>query len=141
MFFNRKVLNTMMLAALMVLPTHSETVRASDDQTRVARDIIRTLEAYAVYKMGQYDLAFERYLALAKDGNHQGMLNAAKMYAEGKGVAQSDSESFRWYRTAAEAGVQTGMEETANAYRKGIGVQKDPERARYWETRAEEAGR
>lgn len=133
----RHALKTMTFAALVTLIPHATTAHASDDQTRVARDMIRTLEAYAVYKMGQYDLAFERYLALAEDGNRQGMLNVANMYSEGKGVAQSDSKAFSWYRKAAEIGDRTSMEEIASAYRTGKGVQKNAERARYWEMRAQ----
>ena len=123
------------LAVLVALAPQATTVRASEDQIRVARDMIRALEAYAVYKMGQYDLAFERYLKLAEDGNRQGMLNVANMYSEGKGVEQSDRKAFSWYLQAAEIGDRSAMEEVASAYRTGKGVQEDTERARYWETR------
>ncbi|MFO8140569.1 MAG: sel1 repeat family protein [Marinobacter sp.] len=132
----RHALKTMALTVLIALAPHATTASASDDQLRVARDMIRTLEAYAVYKMGQYDQAFERYLALAEDGNRQGMLNVANMYSEGKGVAQSDSKAFGWYRSAAEVGDRIAMEQVARAYRMGKGVQESPERARYWEIRA-----
>lgn len=127
---------TITLAVLVALAPHATTVRASEDQTRIARDMIRTLEAYAVYKMGQYDLAFERYLTLAEDGNRQGMLNVANMYSEGKGIGQSDSKAFSWYERAAEVGDQFAMEQVASAYRTGKGVQASIERARYWEMRA-----
>jgi len=98
--------------------------------------MIRVLEAYAVYKMGQYDLAFERYIVLAEDGNRQGMLNVANMYAAGKGVEQSDTHAFQWYLRLAESGDRLGIAETAKAYRTGRGVQEDAERARYWEEQA-----
>jgi hypothetical protein len=132
----RYALKAIALTVLIALALHATTARASDDQLRVARDMIRTLEAYAVYKMGQYDLAFERYLALAEDGNRQGMLNVANMYSEGKGVAQSDSKAFSWYLRAAEVGDRIAMEHVANAFRTGKGVQENAERARYWEMRA-----
>ncbi|WP_166254989.1 tetratricopeptide repeat protein [Marinobacter salicampi] len=111
-------------------------VQQADDQTRIARDMIRTLEAYAVYKMGQYDLAFERYLALAEDGNRQGMMNVANMYAEGKGVEQSDSNAYQWNLRLAESGDRIGMAAVAQAYRTGRGVEQDSDRARFWDTRA-----
>lgn len=132
----RHDLKATVLAALVFMAPNATTAQASDDQIRVAREMIRTLEAYAVYKMGQYDLAFERYLTLAEDGNPQGMLNVANMYSEGKGVEQSYSNAFRWYLRAAEIGDWIAMEQVESAYRTGKGVQKDTERAEYWEMRA-----
>jgi TPR repeat protein len=133
----RHALKAMALVVLIVLVPTTTQAQPADDQTRVARDMIRVLEAYAVYKMGQYDLAFERYMTLAKDGNRQGILNVANMYAAGKGVEQSDTNAFQWYLKLAESGDRFGIEETAKAYRTGTGVQVDTERARYWEQRAE----
>ena len=133
----RHALKAMALVVLIGLAPSTTQAEPADDQMRVARDMIRVLEAYAVYKMGQYDLAFERYIALAEDGNRQGMLNAANMYSEGKGVKQSDSNAFQWYLRLAESGDRIGIEETAKAYRTGTGVKEDAERARYWEERAE----
>ncbi|MBW7472495.1 tetratricopeptide repeat protein [Marinobacter sp. M216] len=120
-------------AVLTLLSGPTPTQAFEDDQKRTARDIVKVLEAYAVYKMGQYDLAFERYLTLAKRGNRQGMLNVANMYSEGMGVEQSDAKAFRWYRRLAESGDRIGMEETARAYRTGVGVTRDEDRAIYWE--------
>lgn len=108
----------------------------SDQQLGVAREMVRVLEAYAVYKMGQYDLAFERYQALAEAGSHQGMYNLANMYAAGLGVAENDSKAFGWYLKAAEAGNRLSMSEVARAYAYGIGTEADPERASYWRERA-----
>ncbi|AKO53464.1 hypothetical protein ABA45_14425 [Marinobacter psychrophilus] len=133
----RHALKAMALVVLIALVPTTTQAQPADDQTRVARDMIRVLEAYAVYKMGQYDLAFERYMTLAKDGNRQGILNVANMYAAGKGVEQSDTNAFQWYLKLAESGDRFGIEETAKAYRTGTGVQVDTERARYWEQRAE----
>ena len=134
---SRYALKAMALTVLIALAPHTAQAQPADDQTRVARDMIRVLEAYAVYKMGQYDLAFERYKALADDGNRQGMLNVANMYAEGKGVERSDTKAFQWYLRMAESGDPFGIEQTAKAYRTGTGVQQDAERARYWEEQAE----
>lgn len=124
------------LTILITLTPQAALAQEPDDQTRIARDMIRTLEAYAVYKMGQYDLAFERYLALAEDGNRQGMMNVANMYQEGKGIAQSDSNAFRWNLRLAETGDRVGMMAVAQAYRTGRGVERDADRARIWDTRA-----
>lgn len=132
---HKKALKIITLMASMALLPHSA-VLAAEDQARVARDIVKTLEAYAVYKMGQYDLAFERYLSLAEEGRLQGMLNVANMYSEGKGVEQNHRKAVSWYRQSAEIGDRYAMTQLASAYREGKGVQKDIERAKHWEKRA-----
>ena len=90
-----------------------------DDQNRIARDMVSVLKAYAVYKMGQFDEAFDRYKVIAESGNTQGMLNLANMYAAGEGTEQDHEKALHWYRKAAEAGDANGMFETAQAYEKG----------------------
>lgn len=128
----------MAVSVLMLLPqtAHSD---ETDQQMGVAREMVRVLEAYAVYKMGQYDLAFERYRALAEAGSHQGMYNLANMYAAGQGVEQSDSRAFGWYLKAAEAGDRLSMSEVARAYAEGIGTEPDQDRADYWNSMAADA--
>lgn len=125
------------VSILVLLPqvAHSN---ESEQQLGVAREMVRVLEAYAVYKMGQYDLAFERYQALAEAGSHQGMYNLANMYAAGQGVEQSDSEAFRWYLKAARAGNRLSMEEVARAYADGTGIAVNPIQAHHWQARAAE---
>lgn len=126
------------VSILLLLPqaAHSD---ESEQQMGVAREMVKVLEAYAVYKMGQYDLAFERYQALAEAGSHQGMYNLANMYAAGQGVEQSDSMAFEWYLKAAQAGDRLSMSEVAKAYAGGIGTEPDPVKADYWQARAADA--
>lgn len=120
------------LAALPLLWILSSPLAAVDDDNRNAREMIEVLDAYTVYKMGQYDLAFERYLVLAKNGSRQGMLNLANMYAQGQGVPQSHEKAVAWYRKSAEAGDAISMEELGKAYAEGRGVSPDPELSRHW---------
>ncbi|KPP97971.1 tetratricopeptide repeat protein [Marinobacter sp. HL-58] len=110
----------------------------AEQQMGVAREMVKVLEAYAVYKMGQYDLAFERYEALAEAGSRQGMYNLANMYAAGQGVEKNESRAFEWYLKAAEAGDRPSMSEVARAYAEGIGTESDPAKAEYWRTRAKQ---
>lgn len=120
------------IAALALLFPLAGPLPAADDQTRVAREMIEVLDAYTVYKMGQYDLAFERYLKLAQAGSRQGMLNLGNMYAQGQGVPQSHQKALYWYRKSAEAGDAISMAEVARAYAEGLGVAPDPEQAMAW---------
>jgi len=110
------------------------------DQDRVARDMIRVLNAYVVYKMGQYESAFEQYLELAEEGSRQGMLNVANMYAQGQGVEKNQEKAFQWYLRAAESGDSISMVEVAMAYEEGRGTVPDKNEAISWYRRAAEAG-
>lgn len=110
------------------------------DQDQVARDMIRVLNAYVVYKMGQYESAFEQYLELAEEGSRQGMLNVANMYAQGQGVEQNQEKAFQWYLRAADSGDSISMVEVAMAYEEGKGTVLDKNEALSWYRRAAGAG-
>ncbi|PPI82522.1 sel1 repeat family protein [Marinobacter maroccanus] len=118
--------------------------RAADneygDQDQVARDMIRVLNAYVVYKMGQYESAFDQYLALAEEGSRQGMLNVANMYAQGQGVEKSQEKAFQWYLRAAESGDSISMVEVAEAYDQGVGTGVNKDEAMGWYRKAAKAG-
>lgn len=109
---------------------------ADGDQQRVAREMIQALDAYAVYKMGQFEEAYARFSKLAEAGNRQGMLNTGNMLAAGLGVTQNHAEALKWYRRAAEAGDPIGMSEVGKAYELGLGVTVDREAALDWYRRA-----
>lgn len=130
--FSRPVQGALLTLLLACAPATAAT------QDEIARQMVRVLEAYAVYKMGRYEDAFSRYLALAEAGNVQGMLNAANMYAAGQGVPKDLEQALRWYRRAAEAGDGIGMFQLARAYEQGLGTAADPEAAEDWYRRAAE---
>ncbi len=128
---------------LLVLPLalslaigHTQAQPADDN--RIAREMIQALDAYAVYKMGQFEEAYARYKALAEVGNHQGMLNLANMLAAGEGVEKDPVKALHWYRKAAEDGSAIGMYEVGRAYQEGQGVAADPAQALEWYQRAAE---
>lgn len=60
------------------------------------------------------------------------MLALAELYAEGVGVVQDFTESFKWYRMAAENGDTTGQHKTGLNYYYGKGVRQDKVEARRW---------
>ena len=115
-----------------VLPLLPGGATHADEQLRIAREMIQVLDAYAVYKMGQFDEAFERYRVLAEAGNRQGMLNIGNMYAAGLSVGKNPTEALLWYQRAADAGDPIGQFEVARAYEHGLGTQADPQQADYW---------
>ncbi len=122
---------------VLLLVSITYTVRASDETDFAADNIsdkqmIRTLEAYAVYKMGQHKEAFRRFLSLANDGNPQGMLNVANMYASGVGVQSDQEKAFLWYKKAALQGSEIGIAEIANRLESGLGVIPNSAAASKW---------
>lgn len=142
---NRQRLMGMAVRALaLCLLLSGSVARAADneigDQDQVARDMIRVLNAYVVYKMGQYESAFEQYLELAEEGSRQGMLNVANMYAQGQGVEKSQEKAFQWYLRAAESGDSISMVEVAVAYEQGVGTGVNKHEAMGWYRKAAEAG-
>lgn len=102
--------------------------------------MIEVYEAYAVYKMGRFDEAFEMYKELAERGVARAMLNVAHMYAQGEGVEQDRERALHWYTRGAEAGDTTSMLETGEAYRDGRGTAVDMDEADRWFRRAAESG-
>lgn len=120
----------------LVVVLSLSTPAIGDDQRRIAKEMVQVLEAYAVYKMGRYDQAYERYLALAENGNIQGMLNLAGMYGDGKGTPKDQGKALEWYRKAADQGNGTAMYEVARAFDQGIGVESNPAKAEAWYRRA-----
>jgi uncharacterized protein len=145
---NRRWITRMAIQALalcLLLSTGVErAARAADnqfgDQDRVTGNMIRALNAYAVYKMGQYESAFGQYLELAEEGSRQGMVNVANMYAQGQGVEKSQEKAFHWYVRAAESGDSISMVEVARAYDRGVGTGVDRHEAMHWYRKAAQAG-
>ncbi|WP_276486741.1 tetratricopeptide repeat protein [Ectopseudomonas mendocina] len=124
----------LLLGALLSAPLSAN----DDEQTRIAREMIQVLEAYAVYKMGNFDEAFVRYRLLAEAGNRQGMLNLGNMYAAGLGTEVDLKQAFDWYQLAADAGDAIGMYEVARAHDLGLGTESNQDEALRWYRRAAE---
>ena len=101
---------------------------------------IRSLEAYAKYKMGQYEEAREIWSSLAEQNNATAMINLANLYEQGQGVERDLKQSIDWLTKAADLGDTRGQFQLAMAYEKGLGVERDLQKAAYWLTKAAEQG-
>ena len=109
------------------------------NQDRVKREMIQTLEAYAVYKMAQFEDAFDKFKSLAERGNLQGMLNIANMYQAGEGVEKNPTLALEWYLKGSERGDPRAMFNVAQAYEQGLGVISDHDIAlKYYHLAAQE---
>ncbi|MEO1205997.1 MAG: tetratricopeptide repeat protein [Pseudomonadota bacterium] len=110
------------------------------EQNRIRTEMVDNLKAYAVYKMGMYDEAFERWQALADKGNAQGILNLANMYQAGKGVPKDLAKALAWYKKGGDQGDPQCLFNVAEAYERGLGTAADAEKAAVYLRRAAEAG-
>ncbi len=76
----------------------------------------------------------------AQKGLLQAQLTLAKMYADGKGVAQNDQQAVQWYRLAAEQGDKTAQSALGVYYYTGNGVQQNYRQAAQWQHKAAQQG-
>lgn len=108
------------------------------DQSSV--EAVESLNAYAAYKLGNYEEAREARLALADKGNTSAMVNLANMYEQGQGVEEDPVAAVEWLEKAADLGDSRAQLHLGDAYEKGRGVERNPRTAAEWFRKAAEQG-
>lgn len=78
--------------------------------------------------------------AAALRGDPAAAYQVAVHYAEGKGVAASYDEAFKWYQRAADGNLAPALFRVGSFYEKGLGVKKNLETARSYYRRAADRG-
>lgn len=94
------------------------------------------LSARNLTKEGQYEKAFELYLAAAKRGNTTAQFKTGMAYYSGKGVKKNNRQAMEWFRRAAKkqhAGSQFAL---GYLYEKGEGVPQKIYEAVKWYRKA-----
>jgi len=76
----------------------------------------------------------------AASGDPAAQFEVASRFAEGKGVAQNETQAFAWFQRAAVRGHVPAQFRVGIHLERGIGVAADPERAKVWYRRAAEHG-
>lgn len=76
----------------------------------------------------------------AEQGLKEAQAKMGVLYSEGRGVKQSDAESFKWHLKAAEQGNDQGQYELGLCYYQGLGVEIDYKEAFKWFLKAAEQG-
>lgn len=84
-----------------------------EGRDNAAVQAVEALEAYAVYKMGMYELARQRWEALATKDNPTAMVNLAAMASQGQGGPRDEAAAETWLRKAADLGDARAIEELA----------------------------
>lgn len=116
------------LAVCSPLNTHADTQE------------VLALKAYADFKMGLYDSAFEQFEHLASLNNTQGLLNLAIMLDEGLGCASDPKRATELLERAAAVGHVNAIERLAERYQAGNIISQDQQRAVELYKRAASAG-
>jgi TPR repeat protein len=83
---------------------------------------------------------FQEVRQAAERGDSQAQDSLGRMYDQGEGVPQNDTEARRWYESAAHQGYEESQFMLASFYRQGRGGPADPILAYYWNSRASELG-
>jgi len=97
-------------------------------------------DGVAAYRSGDYGKAVEMWRALAEQGVPVAQYRLGQMYAEGKGVARSDTAAMQWFKRAADQGLANAQYDIGASYAAGLGVTRDDVEAAKWFRRAAEQG-
>jgi len=90
------------------------------------------------FKSGNYSLAREIWLPLAKQGDGDAALGLAIIYENGLQIPRDITQSTRWYQIAANKGIPEAQHDLGVKYFTGNGVAKDINRAfQLWSQAAE----
>ena len=127
---NLLILSWASLVAFIVSPSPLSLAVAQERD--FAREAVINLNAYAAYKMGNYDEAKKIWEGLAEKGNTTALLNLANMFQQGQGVSKDDREAHELLRKAATLGDARAQHELGMAYEKGHVVERDIDQAAKW---------
>lgn len=79
----------------------------------------------AAYKANNLPLAYEEFLAAAREGDSDSQFNVALMYERGIGVAKDEKEALVWYDKAASQGSAAAQFNLGVLYENGRGTNVD----------------
>ena len=88
-------------------------------------------------RMGNYDVAFAEFEALADEGSPEAMFLLAQMYESGEGRTADKSAAIEWYKSAGEAGHRDASLMIGDMYFNGQGVPVDKSESAKWYARAQ----
>ena len=88
------------------------------------------------YDGGDYETAFEAWIALARNNDTDAQVAIAGMYRAGEGRPVDLAGAARWYRRAADLNDATAQLNLGEMYMLGLGVPRDTARAHLWLTLA-----
>jgi TPR repeat protein len=94
----------------------------------------------AAYQANDLPLAYEAFLAAAKEGHADSQFNVALMYERGIGVGKDEKEAVFWYGKAASQGNAAAQFNLGVLYENGRGTNIDFAQANEWYRKASVRG-
>jgi TPR repeat protein len=88
--------------------------------------------ALTAYRVGDYALAYKKWLSLAQDGDPAAMRNVGHLYHYGQGPEQNFKRAVSWYKRAAETGLAGAQANFADMLARGQGLEPDHREAARW---------
>lgn len=79
-----------------------------------------------------YKTAFDKWQALAKQGDVNTQATVAVLYHTGQGVKKDYEKAFYWYKKAAEQGNAASQANLGVMYAKGTGIKRDMIQSYAW---------
>ena len=125
-------ISSILLIVLLAISNHLYANEFTQGRDKNSVEAVQSLEAYAKYKMAQYEEAREIWLSLAERNNTSALINLANLYEQGQGVPRDLKKSISWLEKAAKLGDVRGQFQLAMAYEKGLGVDRDLHKAALW---------
>ena len=95
----------------------------------VAQDYNKGVEAY---ERGNFPVALQEWLPLAKRGKASAQFNLCQMYFLGRGVSQNYAEALNWCTLAADQGNAKAQNTIGRMYDTGRGLEQNFTRAYMW---------
>ena len=112
---------------------------ASEDRDTAAEAVIN-LEAYAAYKMGDYDTARVIWEKLAEKGNTTALINLANLFQQAQGVDENQKKALVYVKKAAGLGDSRAQYELGMAYERGNVIERNLQQAAFWFEKAAQQG-
>ena len=94
----------------------------------------------AAYEANNLPLAYQEFLAAAKEGHADSQFNVALMYEKGIGVAKDEKEAVVWYGKSAAQGNAAAQYNLGVLYENGRGTEIDYAKANEWYRKASVQG-
>ncbi len=94
----------------------------------------------AAYEANNLPLAYQEFLAAAKEGHADSQFNVALMYEQGIGVGKDEKEAVVWYGKSAAQGNAAAQYNLGVLYENGRGAEIDYAKAKEWYRKASVQG-
>jgi len=94
----------------------------------------------AAYEANNLPLAYQEFLAAAREGHADSQFNVGLMYEKGIGVDQDEKEAVAWYGKSAEQGNAAAQYNLGVLYENGLGTSIDYAKANEWYRKASVQG-